>query len=588
MSLPKSRAANSRKLVSAKSGGTTGAKSNTQRALVDADLPRVTALATLVSIFSFFYYAHHGALLFYGDAVAHINIARRVVDSQTPGLLQLGTVWLPLPHLLILPFVWVNALWQNGTCGSIPSMAAYVFATMGVFRLVRRMLGPKADAHSESSDRFSNQKLAALVGAWTAALVYAANPNLIYIQATAMTESLYLAFFIWSVVYLSEFGMGEFRSEIQDNSVVSPANSLTRCALCVAGAELTRYDGWFLGVVAALVVGVIGFRNWSDQSLRWRSLKFVAEVAVVPILWFVYNAAIYGNALAFANGPYSARAIEQRVGAPNPALHSGRAAVVYFLKAAQLNLANGNWGRFWLAAALLAGAILFLKFRQRMLALLLLWLPVPFYACSIAYGSVPVHVATWWPFVAFNARYGLQLLPMLSVSAGILMAGVVLLASGGRHSGKITALMMALIAASYASVWKTGAQCFLEAQKNWQVRSPMNSAIERVVTRLPDHSMYLMDLSEHVGIFEQAGIPLKQVINNENHRIWVRPSDPQGLWESALADPARYVDYVVAFDGDQVDQHVNRSGLSELIQFHSTSQAPGHLFATKKATNQSR
>ena len=48
----------------------------------------------------------------------------------------------------------------------------------------------------------------AKVGAWVAALVYAANPNLIYMQATAMGESLYLAFFIWAVVYFAEFARG--------------------------------------------------------------------------------------------------------------------------------------------------------------------------------------------------------------------------------------------------------------------------------------------------------------------------------------------------------------------------------------------
>ena len=59
-----------------------------------------------------------------------------------------------------------------------------------------------------------------------------------------------------------------------------------------------------------------------------------------------------------------------------------------------------------------------------------------------------------------------------------------------------------------------------------------------------------MDLGEHVGVMEQAGIPLRQVVNNENHRPWKRPTDPDGLWERALADPPRYVDFVIAFDGD--------------------------------------
>src|SRR5208283_667649 len=83
------------------------------------------------------------------------------------------------------------------------------------------------------------------------------------------------------------------------------------------------------------------------------------------------------------------------VGAPNPALHNAGVASVYFLKSAQLNMAEGNWGRFWLAAAIVALAIAAWKLRTQSAALLLLWLPLVFYALSIAYGSVPLHVCTW-------------------------------------------------------------------------------------------------------------------------------------------------------------------------------------------------
>ncbi len=164
----------------------------------DVNIFRVAGVAVLVSLFSFLYYAKRGDLLLYGDAVAHINIARRVFDSQTPGLLQLGTVWLPLPHLLMIPFIWSGTMWQNGTGGSFPSMIAYVLGVMGIFRLARGLL--KTDPR-EKGTADSN----AVLGGWAAALVYASNPNLIYMQATAMTESVYLAFFIWAVVYFAEF-----------------------------------------------------------------------------------------------------------------------------------------------------------------------------------------------------------------------------------------------------------------------------------------------------------------------------------------------------------------------------------------------
>ena len=71
----------------------------------DSEVRLLLWLATCVSVFSFLYYFKRGEVLLYGDAVAHLNIARRVFDSKTPGLLQLGTVWLPLPHLLMIPFL---------------------------------------------------------------------------------------------------------------------------------------------------------------------------------------------------------------------------------------------------------------------------------------------------------------------------------------------------------------------------------------------------------------------------------------------------------------------------------------------------
>ena len=97
----------------------------------------LTGIATAISIGALIFYYHQGAILLYGDAVAHINIARRVFDSRTPGLFQLGTVWLPLPHLLDIPFIVNDRLWQTGLGASIPSMIAYVAGTLGVFRLVR-------------------------------------------------------------------------------------------------------------------------------------------------------------------------------------------------------------------------------------------------------------------------------------------------------------------------------------------------------------------------------------------------------------------------------------------------------------------
>src|SRR5881394_95005 len=160
-----------------------------------SEILMVGQIAAMVSIAAFFYYLRHDELLLYGDAVAHINIARRVIDSRTPGLLQLGTVWLPLPHLVMLPSLISRWLWQTGIGGSFPSMLAYVFSVTGIFGLVRILLPEGSEVRGRAVVRFT---------AWLAATIFALNPNIIYLQTTAMTEPLYLAFFIWAVVFFAK------------------------------------------------------------------------------------------------------------------------------------------------------------------------------------------------------------------------------------------------------------------------------------------------------------------------------------------------------------------------------------------------
>jgi len=71
---------------------------------------------------------------------------------------------------------------------------------------------------------------------------------------------------------------------------------------------------------------------------------------------------------------------------------------------------------------------------------------------------------------------------------------------------------------------------------------------------------------------------LRRVINEGNHRVWKRPSDPEGLWERALADPAAYADYVVGFDGDPVWTAAKDRHLTALVEIHTTGQPRAAIF----------
>jgi hypothetical protein len=543
----------------------------------DSDLPRVAALATAASVVSLLYYFQAGQILMHGDAVAHLNIARRVFDSLTPGPLQLGTVWLPLPHVLMIPFVWPDALWQSGIGGSIPSMIAYVLGVVGIFRLVRGML--ESDARLRSVAR---------VGAWGAAFGYAGNPDLIYTQTTALTEALYLAFFIWVLVFFVEFVRSVDSGGLEGVGSTIARRPLGRCALSVACAELSRYDGWFLAGAVGVMAIAIAIRNWESHSLRRLVLKFLIGIAVAPLLWLAFNAVVYQNPLEFANGPYSAKAIQGHVGAPYPGYHNLRVAGLYFLKSAQLCVAVGNWGRIWLLAAILATFAIAWGMRRRSVTygLALLWTPLLFYTLSIAYGSVIVHVPVWWPFASFNQRYGLEMLPLFAASAGLQIASLTGFASQNKLKVTIAALTMILV--SYTFVWKAKPLCLQEASRNWQIRRAMDLALERAIAGLRPESRFLMDLGAHVDVMERLRIPFRRVVNVENHRQWKRPVDPEGLWERALADPAKYVDYVIVFDGDLVDQKVNTADLILLSEIHATNEPRARIYKTRRSLNQSR
>ena len=44
-------------------------------------------------------------LIYYNDSISHLVRSRGLVDSLRPGLQQLGSGWLPLPHFMLLPFL---------------------------------------------------------------------------------------------------------------------------------------------------------------------------------------------------------------------------------------------------------------------------------------------------------------------------------------------------------------------------------------------------------------------------------------------------------------------------------------------------
>jgi hypothetical protein len=519
----------------------------------------VGALLAICGLAVLWIFYSRNEILLSGDAVAHINIARRVFDSRTPGPLQLGSVWLPLPHLLTIPFIVSKRLWMTGLGGSIVSLFAYVVAGLGLFRLLLQ---------------WSQQ------AAWVGVIFFAANPNLLYLQTTALNEPLYLAAFLWAVVFFAE----AWRSLRSRDTAAG--DFLEKAAIVLTAAIFTRYDGWFLAVVSWIAIFPLALATIKRMppveatKLRKSLVKAVLLTALGPALWLGYNLGVYGNAFDFANGPYSAQAIAKRttVGTapPYPGKDHAWTAGVYFIKAAQLNVGEGRAAKnlLWIAAFLSA----LMAARKDWLPIALLWSPLIFYALSIAYGSVPIFIPIWWPFSYYNIRYGLEPLPAFSVGIGLFVFVLNRLVPSRRVRIAGVCLVFLMIAISYVSAWRAAPICLREVRANGRARMQVDTRVAEVLRRIPPDSVVLAYTSAHSGAFELAGFPLRQTINEGN----------EFTWDLALLSPVLAADYVVASEGDPVAIAVaaHSQGLSAIASIAVSGQPTTVIY--KSARRESR
>ncbi|MGA9584212.1 MAG: hypothetical protein WBQ95_02730 [Terracidiphilus sp.] len=515
----------------------------------------VVASTATASVLAGLWSWRNGAMLNYGDAVAHLHIARRIFDSHRPGISQLGSVWLPLPHLLLLPFVTVFAWWANGIAGLIPSALAYIAGCGGIYRLARHWLRPSA--------------------AIVTLAFFALNPNLLYLQTTAMTEPLFLCEMVWLTVWLVEW-----RASLNNDS---PRASRRLCgiALVLIGAVFTRYDGWILAALAWTGVGIVQLRC---STLRSRSF-WIASAAVVaaPLLWFAYNAIVFGDWLDFVRGPYSAAAIEMRTatpgsGPPHPGWHNPWVSFLFFIKCAELDVAPEAWGNFLLIMSVLGTAwAWFTTHRRAFLWTLLLWLPVPFYAYSIAYGSVPIFLPGWWPHSWYNTRYGMEMLPAFALGLGF--TGQFVLAVVREFKRRFTrfaaAALYAIVAMNAWEVLRAHPLTYVEGTKNIESRRPFEVEIPPLLRSLMatrPGAVVLMETSVYPNLVAFSGIPLRQTINESDKEYY----------SAALAAPATHAAIVLAFDGDEVDRAVKAhpAGLEMVQRFELPGQKAGTVYVS--------
>jgi len=208
--------------------------------------------------------------------------------------------------------------------------------------------------------------------------------------------------------------------------------------------------------------------------------------------------------------------------------------------------------------------------------MLFLWLPLPFYAYSVSYGSVPIFLPIWKPFSWYNTRYGMELLPALAFFFAFAVEGL-LVWIAKRYSkikAPIVAVLLLLLTANTTLMLRQGPLVYVEAKKNSEARGYYNQILADALKHLHDldpGAAVLMDTSMYPSLVPHAGLTYRETINE---------SDKYVYW-AALGAPAAHAGIVLAFaDGDIAKAVQGHPEHLRLVQtFHSPNKGWDQLDA---------
>ncbi|MBZ5495054.1 MAG: glycosyltransferase family 39 protein [Acidobacteriia bacterium] len=497
----------------------------------------ILLLGAVIGLCSFAYYYLHGLSTVHYDAKAHLVVARRIVDSTAPGYSQMGAHWLPLIHLLYLPFVLIDSQYRTALIPSLMSVCAFALSAWLVYRISMRLTGSVP------------------AGLFAAAMLLA-NPNLQFLQSAPLTEPVYMLFSL-----LALDGLLRWRARGGGDSPWLPAIWAALGALC-------RYEGWvFLAGAVALIVYDMRARRFSRPHAL-RAIAVYLGVFAVPVM------AHFGYIYAHLGDSFF-----QRVARGNPAPYETYRrpflSVLY------------HFGELAQAAALvplligLAGVVYCLLERDRLrraVPYFLLWLP-----CSLNISAL------YWGLI-YRVRYSSLLLPAVGVFGSLILAnekavkrvtvlccvtvfllpwiswlfpsrweyhfvypgpGILLLpaaalvlllaaAAGGHYRWALLALA---VLSMQAPVFEGESRPMLS--ESFEHRY-LDSEQQELLSYLGSHydgSRILIDVGQLAPLMYDSGLPLKQFVYHDGDLT---------DWDRAAVSPRNHVGWICAEKGDEI------------------------------------
>jgi len=450
----------------------------------------LVVILSFVSMFFFDYYLKNGIGLAYNDARSHLDIGRRVVEGLKPGLAQIGSVWLPLPHFLMIPTVWVNYFWHSGFSGAIQSMISFVLVGVIIYQYLKKIK-------------------VGLFGRLFAVFVFISNLNILYLQSTAMTELLLLATMTGGAYFLMLW--------FKENKLLD----LIKASFCIMLSTLVRYDGWFLFIFSAGLIAYYVLNKKGYKEAEGAVILFATLGGFGIFLWFLWNTLIYGEPLYFIFGPFSAYAQQAQLKEAGELFTKGNLWLSFkaYIYAVFYNTYTLN------AYLSLIGAILFWKSKKVKkpikIASLALFAPLIFNILALYLGHSVlfvkgVNVDTW-----FNVRYGLLLVPTVAIFIGYL--------ADKAKDFRLIIVGLSLLVTLFATLNKDAATI-----EDAQIGSSGKNVTE-VSGWLREHvilreGFVLISVASHDAIIFSSGLPMERFIHEGTGNYWKYSTQSPQNW----------------------------------------------------------
>lgn len=484
------------------------------------------------------------------DVVARLNASRKVIDSITPGVGQLGGVWLPFPQVLMIPFVWNNFLWHSGLAGYFVSGLSFIITAL----------------YLQKTAYLLTKSLRISLLVW---FVFVSNINVLLLQSMAMSEMFFMCCLILTCYYLALW--------IKTHDLLNFLLS----AFFIMFLTLTRYEGYFVLLGAFIVIFIESLRSFRKEKdkIEGMLLLFLTVAGFGIILWCIYSALFYKDPLFWLHA-YSTTStsiiqgektiVDDIYGNLNPNLLEsfGIYSAVSFLTNGIITVALGVLGVLLYVYAIFKKIISKEKILMFMPVGILSFVLFVFLIFGYFIGFIPhiefpvvylegTKIREWSIYADSNIRYGMVLLPCI----------LLFIAFTAQFNKKLFYIVLLLVGLQFGINIARPQLLQYPFVVSWKY--PANNADAKWFASNYDGGLVLISSSRHEDFMFQTRLPYKTFIYEGT----------RGFWYDSLKNPAKYAKWVIYNDritGDGIVTSMTKEGYEILLdRFHMVYENKG-------------